>query len=441
VSPARRWEDLLHSKSRLAALVVGATVAALAVCEAPARAEVGLSLPPVVDDAERGVRFGEFVFVPKLGVEGRYYNNLNRQDSREGRTDAGTVGINPGFRLDNPDATTFRLTWDADTSFRFFFSEDENAKSLGRIAAASTLKAEILPKSVFGLFIRDTFLREIQPRNYSSSQSYDRNFNHAEAGMTVRPGGGALQISASYAFNFDLFDSFKDGDIYFHQVRLLTTWDFFPKTTLFVDGDWRYTKWRNPLARNRIDSMPLRVMAGVKGYVTKKVALIVKGGYGQGFYQAGPDIQTFVGEAGVGFKFTDFTLLELGYDRDFTDSFYAGWYVGDSAYLRFGQQLFQRVNLELGARYTYVQYSSFSPQVETPAAGITANQEDRRDHGLRATAAVSWSIARWVAFRVGYQFDGVFTDFQIDYTAGGQPFTDYGGFVAHQVFGELSLLY
>jgi hypothetical protein len=208
-----------------------------------------------------------------------------------------------------------------------------------------------------------------------------------------------------------------------------------------VDGDWRYTKWRNPLARNRIDSMPLRVMAGVKGYVTKKVALIVKGGYGQGFYQAGPDIQTFVGEAGVGFKFTDFTLLELGYDRDFTDSFYAGWYVGDSAYLRFGQQLFQRVNLELGARYTYVQYPSFSPQVETPAAGITANQEDRRDHGLRATAAVSWSIARWVAFRVGYQLDGVFTDFQIDYTAGGQPFTDYGGFVAHQVFGELSLLY
>lgn len=417
-------------------------VVVLSLCVAyPARAEVGLSLPVTIDDSERGVRFDDFRFIPRLGVEGRFYYNLNRQDSREGRTDAGVFGITPGFLLENPDATTFRLTWDADVRCRFFFSDDQNAKSLGRIAASSSLKGELLPKSVFGLFVQDTFVREIQPRNYSTTASYDRNYNHAELGMSIRPGGGALQINTSYAFNFDLFDDWSDGDIFYHEVRLLATWDFFPKTTLLIDGDWRYSKWRNPSGRHRVNSMPLRVLAGLKGFVTKKMALIIKGGYGQGFYETGSDIQTFIGEAGLGFKFTDTTLLEFGYDRDFTDSFYASWYVGDSGYLKFGQQLAQRVNIELGARYTYVQYATFDPQVETPSAGIVVNSADRRDHVLRANATLSWSIARWAIFRAGYVLDSTFTDFQINYTEKGTQYTDYGGFVAHQVFGELSLLY
>ena len=429
-------------RGRSAATIVVAMWAAFVAGQGTARAEVGLVLPPVSDEASRGFRFGEFILIPEIATRGGYTYNLFRQDPREGRSDAGQLVVRPGFRLDNPNPSNFQLTWDGNVGLNFFFSSDENAKRLARVSAGTTLRAEILPKSVFGMFIQDTYLRELMPRNYSSPTNFDRNFNHAEAGFTVRPGGGALQISASYAFNLDMFDQFPEGDVFYHQVRLLTTWDFFPKTTFLIDADWRYTSWKNQLEGLRVDSMPLRVVAGVKGYVTKKVALTVKAGYGQGFYKTGTDVKTFVGEASVGFKFTPYTLLEVGYDRDFTDAFYARWYLADSAYLKFGQQLWERLNLELGARYSYVQYAGFDGKTLDPTTTTAPSETDRRDHALVANATISCSIARWVAVRLGYQMYGIFTNFQINgKDASGQPYVDYGGYIQHQVFGELSLLY
>ena len=429
-------------RGRSAATIAVAVWAALVAGQGIARAEVGLVLPPVSDEASRGFRFGEFILIPELATQGAYTYNMFRQDPREGRSDAGQLVIRPGFRLDNPNPSNFQLTWDGNAGLNFYFSSDQNAKRLARFSAGTTMKMEILPKSVFGLFVLDSYLRELMPRNYSSPATFDRNFNHAEAGFTVRPGGGALQISASYAFNLDMFDQFSEGDVFYHQVRLLTTWDFFPKTTFLIDADWRYTSWRHELEGLRNNSMPLRAVAGVKGYVTKKIALTVKAGYGQGFYRSGQDVKTFIGEASLGFKFTPYTLLEAGYDRDFTDSFWARWYIADSAYLKFGQQLWERLNLELGARYSYVQYASFDPKSLDPTTTTVPNETDRRDHALVATASISCSIARWVAVKVGYQMYGIFTKFQIDSKdTSGKPSVDYGGYVQHQVFGELSLLY
>ena len=408
----------------------------LMVMPATARADTGLALPAVSDDAVRGFRLGEFVLVPVVGLEGGYQSNVFRQDSRENPASAATLTVKPGFRLRNPEPSFMRLVWDGTFGYTHWFSDNEDAKSQGRFSAGTSLKAEILPKSVFGLVVGDTFVREIQPRNYSTDKTFDRNHNLAEAGFQLRPGGGALQITTTYGFELERFDEFADGNMMAHRARLLLTWDFFPKTTFIVDGDWRYMTWEHERPGFRTNSMPLRVQVGLNGFVTKKFALVLKAGFGKGFYSTGPDYQNFIGEVSAGFKPTPTTVIDLGYSRDFSDSYYANYFVADTAHLKLGQQFFRRFNIELEGRYAYAQYATWIP---APTDGVQSiSTSDRRDHVVSANAVASVSIFRYLSLRAGYRFDGVFTGFEIT-PANGR--VDYGGFKAHRVFGELSVLY
>lgn len=430
--------------SRIAspAFLLAAVVAVLAPLRA--RADVGLSLPPVIDDARRGARFGDFVFVPSVSLEGRYNSNVFRQDSREGRSEAGILTIRPGFKLSNPTPSWLKLTWDASVDVNFWFSKDPNAGKQGRVAADTNLRAEFLVRSVVGFFIADRFVRSVQPRNYSTNERYDRNFNHAEAGIQIRP-GGALQFDLSYAYNFELFDTFKDGNRQYHEARLLGMWAFFPKTMLYLDANWRYQDWSRDKLGYRSDSMPLRTVLGVRGYITRKIALDVKAGYGQGFYKSGGDIQTFIGGASVAIKPTQFTLLDIGYDRDFEDAaYYARWYTADTAHLTVKQQFLRRLELEGTVSYSYLSFANLTPVPGDLPGFVTlaANQTDRRDHALTARASLSYSALRYLRLKVGYQMDAIFTDFRLDgVSAGGVVTRDYGGFKIHQVFGEITVLY
>lgn len=408
-----------------------------------ARAEVGLSLPPVIDEARRGVRFGEFVFVPMLALEGRYNSNVFRQDYREGRSDAGILTIRPGFKLSNPTPSWLRLTWDAAVDVNFWFSKDTNASKQGRVAADTGLRAEFLTRSVVGFFVADRFVRSVQPRNYSTSGRYDRNYNHAEAGLQIRP-GGALEFDLSYAFNFELFDTFKEGNLFYHQARLLGTWAFFPKTSLYLDADWRYQNWSTEKVGYRADSMPLRAVLGVRGYITRKVAVDLRVGYGQGFYKLGKDVQTVIGAASVAFKPTPYTVLDIGYERNFEDAYYARWYVSDGAHLTIKQQFLRRLELSGSLVYSYLQFANLVP---TPAdlpgyTTLTTTQADRRDHLLRARGSLSYSALRYLTLKVGYELDAILTDFRMDGRfSNGVVTRDYGGFKVHQVFGEITVLY
>ena len=423
-----------------AVLAIGSFLGSL-----PAYGKVGLSLPPVRDQASRGVRGGEFIFIPFVSLEGRYNSNIFRQDSREASLPwTAILTVVPGFKLHNPTYSWVKLTWDADLRVNQYWSSNEEARKQGRIGVDTSLRADFFPRSVFGFFIADKFIREMVPPNYpTTSQRFDRNINHAEAGIQIRPGGNALEIALSYAFNFQLYDSLSDFNKFSHEVRLLTIWDLMPKTTLFLDADWRYTDWRKPDPGLRVNSMPLRVELGLKGFVTKKIGLMVKAGYGQGFYSNGPDYQNFIGEASVGFKPTPFTLLDIGYTRDFHDTLYSNYYVGDSAHLIFGQQLARQVNVTLQGKYTYVSYANFVPDA-TVYPGVTANQQNRNSHAVTASFNLAWSAIRYLSLNLGYEFTGNFSDFRIDYpdaSAPGGTGTDYGGYLVHELYLRLSLIY
>lgn len=422
----------------------GAVAMALLLLPAMATAQVGLSLPPVQDEAVRGLRFGQFVWVPFLGIEGRYHSNVFRQDSREGRSEAGILTIRPGFSLKNPDFSWLHLTWDASVDVNFWFSDDPNVRKQGRVAAETGLRAEFFPKSTVGFYVADRFVRTSTPPNESSVQRYDRNFNHVGAGIQVRP-GSALDFSLGYAYAFDRFDRFAEGNRSFHEVRLLGLWKFFPKTLFLGDVDWRYQQWSQARTGFRADSMPLRAAVGVRGFVTRQLALEVRAGYGQGFYREGTDVRTFIGKAALAWMPTPFTLVDFGYQRDFEDAaFYGRWFTSDSLRLKVAQQFLRRITLAGEFGWSYLSYPRLVPgAADLPGySAVAVSQDQRRDHALKARLEVGYSALRYLSLKVGYQMDGIRTGFRMTGTTpGGTPLVDYGGWWAHQVFGEIQVLY
>lgn len=402
------------------------------------QADIGFVLPPLQDEEIRGFRLEDFVLVPSLGLELRYNSNLFRQADVEGPTKASILSIVPGIALANASPNRLKLKWDAFATINQYFSDDPHAKDQGHFGASSSFRADFLPRSVVGFFVADRFVREQLPPNLSSSLTYDRNANHAEVGVQIRPGGGALEFALSYSYDFLLYDDRSDLDFWFHQGRLLGTWQLMPKTAILLDANFQYRTWRRPLRGLRTDSAPLRLQAGLRGLITRKVAVVLLGGFGKGFYKEGGDFAGFIGEAGVGFLPTNNVTLEVGYRRNFEDSYWSNYYTGDSAYLKAGFQIARRVNLVLQGEYTYASYAYLDPSVlNTQEVTYWTNQASRRDHAVRGEAMLTWALIRFLSLDIGYRFDALLTDFRI--TANGQ--TDYSRYKVHQVFGRLSAYY
>jgi hypothetical protein len=410
-----------------------------------AHADVGVSVKPEIYDDVRGVRFGSFVFVPRLSIQGGYDSNVFRESSEEIPEWGAKLVFTPGFSLKNPNPSWVRLTWDAQVGFNIWFADSKAVKNQGLIIAATGLRADFLPKSLVGLYVADDYKRLTQPTNYSTSDTYDRNVNVAAVGVQFRP-GGALDLDLAYSFGLNMFDSHAELDQFYHSTRFLLLWNFFPSTSFVVDVDWRYSYWATNVVGVRADSMPLRAKVGVRGYVTRKLAMSFMAGYGQGFFKQGTDVQTFIGELSFAYKPFTNLLVELGYDRDFTDSYYARWYTADSVHLKLDVKFKNRYGLSVFMKYAYLMYAGYSPSAAEIAArgytDIVVSQAERRDHMLSAGMAVDIQILRYLDFRVRYDFESSLTDFTSTMRWGADSEQiEYGKYMAHKLMGEFRVMY
>ena len=433
----RRWISKLH-----ALLFV---VVVLFIFYDSVNAQVRLGLPPTRDHELRGVRYKGMVFIPYLGIEGGYNSNLFRlaSEDKEGIVGAGVLGVTPGLELSNETPNVVKLKWEAWGTVYKYFSDSEEAKNQGLFAASSCLRAEFLPKSVIGFFVDDRFSRQVVPPNYPGVNSYDRNVNRAEIGVQIRPGGGALVFAPSYAFNFALYDSQTEIDVWSHEARVLTTWDVLPKTMVFLDIDWHAKDWRKNIANIREDLKPLNIMVGMKGFVTRKMAVTAAGGFAKTFFKRGPEYTGFIADLAVGLKPTGYFFLDAGYKRTVEEGVWGNYVATDWASFRTGLQILRRVNLLASFEYGYQRYGSVQASELTSEPDVTysANQSDRRDHVLQGSASVSWSIMRHIIVEASYSFSGRMTDFYLERTFKSETIRDYARFKQHIVFAGVKAIY
>jgi hypothetical protein len=285
----------------------------------------------------------------------------------------------------------------------------------------------------------------------------------------VHPGGvgqrKALEIGAEYSFQFERYVDFDAFDTNMHNVRLYGRWRFFPKTALEIDAKLSVRQWleQNDFA-GRTNSMPLRITAGINGFITKKLATTLKAGYAQGFYAAGPDVQTAIGQASLTWTPMSTIVLTGGYQRDFVDSLYGNFYTYDRFFLDTRFQLFGALSLQATAGFQLLEFSRFDPSSNGQQRGFIrySNVLQRNEQAVDAKLSLSYDFARYIGLIVSYEFRTLLSDFEMfgeqlgDSAAGvpAQPVPranqrgdgsffdiDRGGYVRHFVLAGVSIRY
>ncbi|MGF1508248.1 MAG: hypothetical protein ACFB9M_01950 [Myxococcota bacterium] len=142
--------------------------------------------------------------------------------------------------------------------------------------------------------------------------------NRADARVTLRPGGGALEFDVGYRNVISFFDDLTDSQQ--HQGLLESRWRFLPKTLVFVRGLFGvFTS-----AQGGNDAAPLSIEGGLIGQVTERIIIELSGGYGNALVYGNDDLfgnlapgsqDSGIGRAFITYQFTPRANIQLGWNR------------------------------------------------------------------------------------------------------------------------------
>lgn len=449
---ARWWGETVADrwKHNLTGWIRGVvTLALVGVVLLPAVARAQWSERPTLltlpsGDERWGISAGSFRLWPRLLTEARYDSNLFREDVSEGPTATTLLRIGPGLTIVNPKPRVFRLYLDINGDIRVYFGDDPTVAEQTDAGGTATFELDLFPREPVTVRIFDKFSRALQTRNWATEGNFTRNFNLAGVQGLFKPGGGALELGLEYAFAIDFFDEFSRGDQRYHDLGLHTSWRFYPLTTAFLDVDFKIITYdeavlSDALAMANTDSMPLRAVLGLNGYITKRLAVLAQAGWAHGFYEEGPSFSGPIGLARVSYRVTSGTLLQLGYARDYEDSLHGNYYGEHKIFFSGQQQLWSRLDLKAGVSYHFLDYARFETPETGPGSEYEVSEAERSEQALRVSASLRVDIARWLALDAGYTYEALFTDFYVSSRIPGasqvvQPFTYY----RHQVFAGVT---
>jgi hypothetical protein len=403
------------------------------------RAEVGLSLPELMHETERGLKFDEFVFKPTISVETRYDSNYFRSNEKENPQSATYLSVMPGFKIVNPNPNSIQLNFGGFADIRNYFSSNPAIKDQSKLAGEGNLDVVFFPKGKYQLKINGGFQRTLQGASFATGANYNLNLYKGGGGINIVPGGGALKFSMDYNFQYYQYPDFEFGDTIYHNFRFYSDWKFYPKTSVFVESTFsmtdylQQTKVTNEYTVENINARPFRAFIGLDGYISKKIVLNLKAGYGNSMHEKDSSFNNVIGEASIGFKPIPAFVIILGGRRDYAPSYYASFYTVHEGFAHLDLQLFQRLNLRTSATYSLVTYSPFTP--DNP--DITVSQNERKDQVLRSGVTLNFNVFRYLSVTTGYSLEKNMSDF----STYGFNVTDYASYTKHEVFGGISLLY
>lgn len=431
----------------LALLALLSTLAAAALAPSLAHSQEWLSDRRYSEG--RGVNLGSnLVLHPGIGIEGGYDSNVfySSPDEAGGVKSAGRLRITPHVdlatrspqRLTGTNGeqatpqTAFRLGLAG--SYQEYLSDDEVVTEQRNIGMDAHLRADFMQRSTVSFRLADDFTRAVEPTNEAMIGTFNRDYNRADASLGIAPGGRTLEIRLGYGFliNFYEDERFQQaGNFVGHDIYTTTRWRFFPKTALIFDGRVTPTTYVAEGATHP-SSVPVRVRAGMNGLLTSRLSLQIMAGYGAGFYDAGDDFDSVIGQAELGYFIGPLARLNLGYARDFVDSIFSNFYLQDRGYLQYNQLIAGRVLLGLMGAVSRLQYGTLL----APGPGDPSHT-DRVDILAEGTLFGEYRVQDWLGINLSATYRGDFTNFQYT-TAGAVDSADYSKFT---VFGGVRAFY
>jgi hypothetical protein len=384
-----------------------------------------------------GAKVGENTYL-KLGVlaEAGYDTNVFYNDTR--KVDSPTLLVTPSAQLTNEardqQPPPLRYTLGASLRYREYFDErsGEQAKRAFNPTASGLLGYS--PSPSFSIAVTDQVMRLEDPPYSPESGVIERWSNGAILDTRITPGGGRLQNTLRYSNTLDYFetDTASFANRMQHDALLGISWKWLPKTALFIEGDVGYVQYLSSdraAAQGKVNSIPYRIIAGMRGLLTPKLTVNLGLGYADSIYDSnvqGPSgLSNLLARAALIFAPFTLTSFSIGYEHKFVDSpFIGNFYDVDGAAAAVSQQVGSFI-LRAFYSYEYRRYNGLQAMIPV----------DRRDHIQRAGLVADYFVQRWFFAGVGYS---AMVNRTKDSNAAAFPAADY---TKHVILGRLGITY
>lgn len=479
----------------------------------PVRAGLGI----VRTGPAYGFKAGEFVIQPRFLFENEFSSNFFKVDVRNEdveETPGFSFHLRPGVGIHNPNATSVKMHFATDVDVLLPTSDDDRVTDQTNVGLVVDAGATFTLRRVLSFTLKDKFRRELLVRPLSAAGGdSNRNVNSLGSDISFHPGGGALVFELGYKWDMAIYDSLNGLDDSTHNFRFLTSWKFLPlnfaflETTLGVKGysedqtdvadakDVRKSVLEATLPGNRNEATPFKIYAGFSGYLTNKISLTLRAGYGNSFLENSEDFSSFIGDVRLSFRFSGRTVLHVGGGRNFNIASLGGFTDTTRSFVSFEQSFADVVLLHADVGFNYMKYGAWSPADvfdEAPTEGLggpnfrtctrvvldgeeeseedicvnldesagpvgSKRQVNREDFMLNAGLLADFEISRIFGLSIGYRFVADITDFGIEsqtyeVDSGDEtewlnpkdplnPTTVFQGYMDHRVFLTLNLRY
>jgi hypothetical protein len=387
-----------------------------------------------------GMMIGEGVYL-NVGVtaEAGYDTNVFYNDTQP--VDSGTLQVTPFAEITNSARgegvmPPVQYTIGASLLYREYLNEDPQVRA--QRAFNPSFNGSLAYSSAGqSVSISDQFTRLQDPPYQPGSSPITRDFNIAVVQAGLAPGGGRIQITPRYTNTLDIFEGaeFSYGNRMAHEGMLDSSWRWLPKTAVFLQASVGYIQYLSSRAEaaGKSNSIPFRVLTGLRGLVTPKLTLAVGVGYADAIYDqegvnpSGPS--NLAATVGLTFNATELTTFGASYQHEFRDSPVLGnYYDLDAADLGISQRL-GPVTIAAGGRYEHRRYHGF--QMGVPLSRV--------DNIFQTRVQADYQLQRW--FHAGVSYTNMISrsdDVDSGPMAALIPDADY---TKHVILGRLGITY
>lgn len=379
----------------------GIAIAAVAVVCSLSSA-VSFAQAPVLP-AENGIKMGEGRVHPYFDMELRFDSAALAVVPRGAPAPTSVapeiIGhFRPGFRLEVPSSfTDFSLNANVDYVWYTGLLSPSSGRA-SRLEAGADLAAVFNKSGAVSFELADRFSRSDRTTNAAVAVGVISLFNEVRAALSIRPGGGALELTPSGAYALEFFSPIVPDEpgcgaagcaiFNYQNIRagLAGRYRFLPKTAIVLDATYDVRSYFS--AANNQAARLLKAQTGLAGLISPKIALLLKAGWAQDFIGAA---RTVIGHAELSYLINDRSNVKFGYLRSIEPVPVFGSFGDDRGYVETNLIFGEKLRIQGYAAFDYLSYY-----------GAATAGSGRHDTNVTFTLSPEYSFTRWFKGAVAY---------------------------------------
>lgn len=297
-----------------------------------------------------------------LGVA--FDSNPSRFDNQGNATPTGSLSdwrglVRPGIIVDVPGSSVMLNLRGQVTILQYFGAGTASETTFGGdVGAKLQLGGD---DSILSFKLEDTLVRTpaflSEPGTIASDERRFREWNNrGTAGITLRPGGRALEFDLAYMNEMVIYDNLPASQR--HGGLFEARWKFLPKTALVFHTDLStFQPVSDPLNTTN-SALPLRVTLGLVGQITAKLSAEATAGYEDLFSEdSNNSIRTVIGNAVLTYTFSEISSITAGYRRRVFPVVVLNGYTSDAPFLQAKIGFAGRLIFSLFGQYEFRSYA------------------------------------------------------------------------------------